>query len=82
MRGYEYWKSTFFLSDGTPKYYNHKILPLDIQCCSQAIDTLVFFSDRDPESRAARDKGRADGRSRTCRTVAVTFTIAAILLGW
>jgi polysaccharide biosynthesis protein VpsJ len=50
MRGYEYWKSTFFLSDGTPKYYNHKVLPLDIQCSSQAIDTLVFFSDRDSES--------------------------------
>ncbi len=50
MRGYEYWKNTFFLSDGTPKYYNHKTLPLDIQCCSQAVDTLVFFSDRDLES--------------------------------
>ncbi len=49
-RGYEYWKTTFFLSDGTPKYYNYKTLPLDIQCCSQAIDTLVFFSDRDPQS--------------------------------
>jgi hypothetical protein len=23
---------------------------MDIQCSSQAIDTLVFFSDRDPES--------------------------------
>jgi hypothetical protein len=50
MSGYEYWKKTFFLPDGTPKYYNHKTLPLDIQCCSQAIDTLVFFHDRDPES--------------------------------
>jgi rhamnogalacturonyl hydrolase YesR len=50
MSGYEYWKSTFFLSDGTPKYYNYKTLPLDIQCCSQAIDTLVFFHDRDPKS--------------------------------
>jgi len=50
MRGYEYWKSTFFLADGTPKYYDHKTLPLDIQCCSQAIDTLVFFQDRDPAS--------------------------------
>lgn len=47
-RGYKYWKNTFFLSDGTPKYYDHKVLPLDIQCCSQAIDTLVFFSNRDP----------------------------------
>jgi len=52
MRGYEYWKKTFFLPDGTPRYYNHKALPLDIQCSSQAIDTLVFFQNRDPESLA------------------------------
>jgi rhamnogalacturonyl hydrolase YesR len=50
MNGYRYWKSTFFLPDGTPRYYEHKTLPLDIQCSSQAIDTLVFFRDRDPES--------------------------------
>jgi len=50
MTGYEYWKKTFFLPDGTPRYYDHKTLPLDIQCSSQAIDTLVFFNDRDPES--------------------------------
>jgi rhamnogalacturonyl hydrolase YesR len=48
--GYEFWKNTFFLADGTPKYYDYKTLPIDIQCCSQAIDTLVFFRDRDPES--------------------------------
>ncbi len=50
MNGYHYWKKTFFLPDGTPRYYNHKTLPLDIQCSSQAIDTLVFFRDRDAES--------------------------------
>ncbi len=50
IRGYEYWKSAFFLSDGTPKYYSHKTLPLDIQCSAQAIDTLVFFRDSDPDS--------------------------------
>lgn len=48
--GYQYWKRTFFLPNGMPKYYNHKTLPIDIQCSSQAIDTLVFFSDQDPES--------------------------------
>jgi hypothetical protein len=48
--GYDYWKKTFFLADGTPRYYNHKTLPVDIQCSSQAIDTLVFFADRDPDS--------------------------------
>ena len=56
MNGYEYWKKTFFLADGTPRYYNHKTLPLDIQCSSQAIDTLVFFHDRDPESLALAAK--------------------------
>jgi hypothetical protein len=50
MSGYDYWKKTFFLADGTPRYYDYKTLPLDIQCSSQAIDTLVFFNDRDPES--------------------------------
>lgn len=48
--GYRYWKQTFFLPDGTPRYYDSKTLPLDIQCSAQAIDTLVFFHDRDPES--------------------------------
>jgi len=49
-RGYEYWKKIFFLPDGTPRYYCHKMLPIDIQCCSQAIDTLIFFSSLDPEA--------------------------------
>jgi hypothetical protein len=50
MRGYLYWKENFFLSDGTPKYYNFKTLPIDIQCCSQAIDTLVLFRKEDPDN--------------------------------
>jgi len=49
-RGYWYWKKTFFLDDGTPRYYSFKTLPIDIQCCSQAIDTLVFFRDLDGDS--------------------------------
>lgn len=52
MDGYSYWKDTFFLEDGTPRYYHHKTHPIDIQCCSQAIDTLVLFNDRDPENLA------------------------------
>jgi uncharacterized protein YyaL (SSP411 family) len=50
MDGYDYWKKTFFLADGTPRYYDYKTLPIDIQCCSQAIDTLVFFRSQDTES--------------------------------
>jgi uncharacterized protein YyaL (SSP411 family) len=51
-RGYKFWKRTFILSDGTPRYYDNKTLPIDIQCSSQAIDTLVFLSSRDPEAIA------------------------------
>ncbi|MBZ5581653.1 MAG: hypothetical protein LAQ30_05500 [Acidobacteriia bacterium] len=50
LRGYNHWKSTFFLADGTPRYYSFKTLPLDIQCSAQAIDTLVFFRDQDSEA--------------------------------
>lgn len=49
-RGHEYWKRTFFLADGTPRYYDWKTLPIDIQCSSQAIDTLVLFQDVDPDN--------------------------------
>lgn len=49
-KGYEYWKRTFFLPDGTPRYYDYKTLPIDIQCCSQAIDTLMFFREHDLDS--------------------------------
>ncbi len=48
--GYSYWKQNFFLADGTPKYYVDKTPPIDIQCSSQAIDTLVFFAGQDPEA--------------------------------
>jgi polysaccharide biosynthesis protein VpsJ len=47
LKGYEYWKENFFLANGTPRYYHDKTLPLDIQCASQAIDTLVLFRDED-----------------------------------
>jgi hypothetical protein len=50
LKGYGYWKANFFLPNGAPRYYSHKTLPFDIQCCSQAIDTLIFFQDYDPES--------------------------------
>ncbi|MBL4575677.1 MAG: hypothetical protein JKY51_06215, partial [Opitutaceae bacterium] len=41
QRGYDFWINTFFGEDGTPHYYDHKVRPLDIQCSSQAIQTLV-----------------------------------------
>jgi len=46
--GYEYLKKHFFEEDGCPKYFHNRTQPIDIQCASQAIDTLAFFSDEDP----------------------------------
>ncbi|MGA8151677.1 MAG: hypothetical protein WB952_12055 [Terriglobales bacterium] len=48
--GFKYFRDHFFETGGRPKYYHDKALPIDIQCCAQAIDTLAFFLDTDPES--------------------------------
>jgi len=43
--GLEYFIDHFFEKDGTPRYYDNRKFPIDIQCASQAITTLVYFSD-------------------------------------
>jgi hypothetical protein len=55
-RGFKYFKQNFIETDGRPKYYHNQALPIDIQCAAQAIDTLAFFGDRDPESLAMSEK--------------------------
>lgn len=51
-KGYRYFVETFFLSDGTPRYYDNKTLPIDIQCASQAIQTLINLRELHPDSVA------------------------------
>jgi rhamnogalacturonyl hydrolase YesR len=48
LNGFEYFKMTFFEDSGWPNYYDDRRYPIDIQCASQAIETLVNFSDHDP----------------------------------
>jgi rhamnogalacturonyl hydrolase YesR len=43
-RGFRFFKEHFFEENGRPKYYNNRAYPIDIQCASQAIETLVNFS--------------------------------------
>lgn len=45
--GYAYFRDTFIEPDGRPKYMNDRVMPTDIQCAAQCIDTLSLFSDRD-----------------------------------
>ena len=49
-RGFAYFKNQFFGPDGRPSYYHDRPDPVDIQCAAQAIDTLAYFSDLDPDS--------------------------------
>ncbi|MFP4013480.1 MAG: hypothetical protein ACLFVQ_05290 [Chitinispirillaceae bacterium] len=49
-KGFEYFKNNFFEKSGRPKYYHNRVYPVDIQCASQAIDTLAYFSEEDAES--------------------------------
>jgi rhamnogalacturonyl hydrolase YesR len=55
-RGFQYFTARFFEPDGCPKYYNNQAQPIDIQCAAQAIDTLAFSSDREPESLGLAEK--------------------------
>jgi polysaccharide biosynthesis protein VpsJ len=43
-RGADYFVDNFFLADGTPKYYDYKTPPLDIQCASQAVESLCLLA--------------------------------------
>jgi rhamnogalacturonyl hydrolase YesR len=49
-KGYEYYINSFFEDDGMPKYYHNNVYPVDIQCASQAIETLARFSKYDERS--------------------------------
>lgn len=55
-KGYKYFKNNFFSNNGAPKYYHNRLHPIDIQCASQSIDTLVLFSDTDPHALSLASK--------------------------
>ena len=41
VRGYEFWKERFFLSNGWPKYYPTRLYPADVHSTAAAIVTAV-----------------------------------------
>jgi rhamnogalacturonyl hydrolase YesR len=49
-RGVEFFKDNFFEESGKPKYYHNRTYPVDIQCASQAIETLANCGYRDDSS--------------------------------
>jgi hypothetical protein len=56
-RGARFFVESFFLDDGTPKYYPCKTYPIDIQCAAQAIETLALLARQwDPSCMAMAEK--------------------------
>lgn len=46
-RGYDFWTSNLFLSDGAPKYFSSQTFPIDIHSAAAAIAALCELSDLD-----------------------------------
>lgn len=80
-RGWAYYRRSFFSGDGTPKYYDDRVEPLDATACAQAIITLCEFGDVGAASRVAdlavQSLGQPDGsfayQRRAGRTIRTPF---------
>jgi hypothetical protein len=58
-RGYDYWKKSFFLADGWPKYYHDDPYPADAHAGASAIVTFLELRDLDPNAaKLAEDVAR------------------------
>jgi hypothetical protein len=51
-RGTRYWLENFFLEDGTPKYYDNSVYPVDIHSAAAAIVTLCELGEQDEQMTA------------------------------
>ena len=52
-KGYKYYVVNFFEKDGTPKYFNNRMYPIDIHCPGQLIITLTRLHKYDDNSELA-----------------------------
>ena len=44
LRGAHYYVKNFFSGDGIPKFYPHRVYPVDIQCVAQSLESLSILS--------------------------------------
>jgi hypothetical protein len=49
-KGLEFYLKTFFLPDGTPKYYHNNTYPIDIHSSAQALVTFIYLKSLIPEN--------------------------------
>ena len=58
-RGYHFWKTSFFLAEGWPKYYDDDSYPVDTHAAASAIVTFLECRDLDPDAaRLAQNVAR------------------------
>lgn len=55
-KGLSYWIDNFFLDDGTPKYFDREIYPIDIHSAGAAIATLSELNDLDDRALPLAEK--------------------------
>jgi hypothetical protein len=49
-RGYEFWRESFFLANGWPKYYHDRLYPADAHAAGAAVLCFLEAGDEDPEA--------------------------------
>jgi hypothetical protein len=49
-RGYDFWRSSFFLADGWPKYYHRSAHPADAHSAGAALVALAELRDAEPDA--------------------------------
>lgn len=49
-RGYQFWRNSFFLADGCPKYYHDRLYPVDAHAAGASIVALLEMQDVDAEA--------------------------------
>ena len=55
-QAYAYYLNTFWQADGSPKYYNNSLYPIDVHCSAQGIVTCLKLMEYDDRSKAMADK--------------------------
>jgi len=54
--GFKYWRESFFLADGGPKYYHDSLYPVDAHAAATAIVTLLALREWDSSAPALAEK--------------------------
>jgi hypothetical protein len=55
-RGYEFWRASFFLTNGWPKYFHDRLYPADAHSAGAAIVALLELQELDTDAHALAQK--------------------------